>query len=102
MQDMLNNLVYWKLAFFKYFSGLTKIGLITFLSATTGVHWDKLGGFEHFVIVAGAIVAMLTYTEGFLDQTAQKLAAGKPPIGTNGTGNTEHFTNPDVPPSPKP
>lgn len=98
---MLNNLIYWKLAVFKYFSGVTKIGAMAFMGGTAEHVNPKVQ------LYLAAYVAMMTFTEGFLDQTAAKLASGKPPVGTNGSGNTEHFVNPtppppNVPPSPKP
>lgn len=94
MNQAVNNLIYWKLAIFKFLSGLTKVGLLGFVASTTAVTWQNLGGWERFFILASVGCQMLTFAEGFVDQTASRLFAGKPPIGTNGTGHTEQITKP--------
>lgn len=83
----MSNRALWWLAAFKYFSGVTKVGCMGFLAGTVNM------GLKPWVLVTiSAYVSMMTFTEGFLDQTAAKIAAGKPPIGTNGSGHTQHLT----------
>jgi hypothetical protein len=89
MSDLLHSVVLWRLAIFKYVSGVTKIGAMAFLGGTATMRLDP-----RIQIYLAAYVAMMTFTEGFIDTTSARLAAGKPPIGTNGTGNTETITKP--------
>lgn len=84
-----NNKLIWKLAWFKGINGLLQIGAMAFLGSTAATHWEDLHPFEKFTILLAAYVQMSKYVEAFLDTTASKLLSGKPPIGTNGTGNTE-------------
>ena len=88
----MNNKALWALAIFNLFSKVAKVGIFAFLGATAAATWSNLSSFEKFCIILATGGQMLTVIEAFTDQTAARLAAGKPPIGTNGSGNTEHFT----------
>jgi hypothetical protein len=96
VSEFIQTAVYWKLAIFKFLSGISKIGLLAFIAAMTAKNWYLLTGFDRFVIIASAIIQMLTYAEGFFDQVVNRLMAGKPPIGTNGNGGTDHYTQPPI------
>jgi hypothetical protein len=87
----MNSKALWSLAIFNLFSKMVKTGIFAFLGATAALKWSELDGFAKVCIFLAAGGQMLTVIEAFTDQTAARLAAGKPPIGTNGSGNTEHF-----------
>lgn len=93
MTDLIRNVILWRLAIFSYFSGVTKVGAMAFLGGTATMHLDP-----RIQIYLAAYVTMMTFTEGFINTTSAKLAAGKPPIGTNGTGNTETFIKSEIKP----
>lgn len=88
----------WRLAWFKFINGVLQIGAMAFLSSTAAVNWENLRQFERFIILLAAYVQVSKYTEAFLDTTAAKLISGKPPIGTNGSGNTDIITKEGTPP----
>lgn len=83
--------IYWRLAILKLVNGSLMMGLMAFISGTTAVDWNNLSGFERLIIIGAAYVAVSKYIDAYFDQMASRLLAGKPPIGTNGTGNTEQI-----------
>lgn len=83
--------VLWALAIFNLISKVAKVGIFAFLGATAAATWDQMSSFERFCILLATAGQMLTVVEAFTDSTAAKLAAGKPPIGTNGSGHTQSF-----------
>lgn len=83
------------MAIFKYTSGVLKVGAMAFIAGTSTMHLDPRA-----LVAISTGVAMLTFTEGFLDQVVSRLQAGKPPIGANGnggSGHTEFVTKATVP-----
>lgn len=75
--NLWGNAVYWKLAIWKFFNGMLKVGLCSFLSGTAAQSWDTLNPGERIVVIISAIISMQTFIDGFLDQTLTKLEGKK-------------------------
>lgn len=88
--------ILWALSIFKFISGNGKVWILAFIGATSSIKWNDIDGFTKLCIILIASAQALTHAEAFFDQTAARLAAGKPPIGTNGTDNTKHFMKEQV------
>ena len=84
------------LAIYKLVNGTAKVGILAFLAATVSVRWSGLDGFEKLCIILAAVAQMQTYIEAQLESIAAKIVAGKPLIGTNGTGQTQFITKDQV------
>jgi hypothetical protein len=85
--NLWENTIYWKLAIWKFFNGVLKVGLCSFLSGTAAQSWDTLNPGERIVVIISAIISMQTFIDGFLDQTLTKLEGKKdlsspPPLPT--------------------
>lgn len=89
---MINKTLY-ALAAWKYLNGAFKIVSMGALAAFSTKWWTQMTPGERALVIIALSVQLGTFTDSFIDTTAAKIAAGKPPIGTNGTGHTETFTS---------
>lgn len=79
-----NGFMYWKMVYWKLAVKSIRVGLVTVYGAANSVNWGSLSGYEKFVIIASAIVAILDVWDSFFDSTISQLKAGQP-----SSGNTE-------------
>ena len=75
---MAARLNYWKLAIWKGFSG----SLIVILGGlpTIILNWTDMSGGGQCVAIIGLVVSTVKFLDGFMDQTASRLAQGRPLI----------------------
>lgn len=73
--NLWQHLSYWKLVYWKLGVKSVRVGLVTLYTASNSVHWASLSGYERFVIIAGASVAVLDVWDSFFDQTLGQLKA---------------------------
>ncbi len=95
---MAQQLLYWKLAIWKAVSG----SLLVLLggSGSLVLNWDTMTLGGRIVAASGLAVGVLKFLDGFLDQTASRLAAGKPLVPIPGiNGGTEFVVKPKEEPS---
>ena len=91
------NKALWLLAGWKYLNGAFKILAMGAMTAFAQKWWSQMTPGERATVIIALAVQLGTFTDSFIDTTAAKIAAGKPPVGTNGTGHTELFTKPPEP-----
>lgn len=97
MKSAWDTMILWKLALFKGTNGIIKAAIAAFIAGTAVTTWADMNTGAKQQLVAGMILAVAIFLDGFLDQTASKIAAGKPPIGTNGSGNTQTWHKEEPP-----
>jgi hypothetical protein len=98
---MAQRLNYWRLAIWKGITG----SLVVILGATPSVvlNWDTMTTSGRTVAVSGLLLAWIKYLDGFTDQTASRLAAGKPAVSlppVESSGHTEVILKPTEHPKP--
>lgn len=92
-------LLYWKLAIWKAFSGCFLLGAAGYMAFLTQIDWMPKEQKLWHSFVVGTLIAMTKFLDGFLDQTASRLIAGKPLIqlpGQNGNSHTEVTTHTEM------
>lgn len=88
MNEAFKNLLYWRLAFLKWFINASKMAVAAYVAGVAAKAWTDMNWDARGLVLCAMYVAVATYTDGFFDQTVSRLQSGKPPVGTNGT---EHF-----------
>lgn len=87
METVKKVLIY-KLALFKGTNGTIKAGIATFIAGTAGMSFGEMSHAARVQLIAGIILAICIYLDGFIDQTATRLVKGKLPIGDD-DGNSK-------------
>ncbi len=74
----IKDLMYWRLAIWKFLNGTLKVGIAAFIGGTAAQTWDTMNPSEKTLVILSAILAMQTFIDGFLDQTLAQLKGDKP------------------------
>lgn len=77
MPNLIDKVVYWRLALWKLFNGSLVIGITIFIAGTANVDWVTMTGSQKMLIFLAAIVAMLKNADSFLSDTMNNLRQGK-------------------------
>ncbi len=69
------------MVWFKLFVGAAKAGIATYIAGVAANTWTQMNTDAHILVILTMILSVLTFVDGFVDQTASRLAKGKLPIG---------------------
>ncbi len=83
MSEAWKNLVYYKLAIWKLSYGAFAV-LVGAIPATL-MNWYVMNAIEKTIAISGLTLTVLKFVDGFIDQTASRLIAGKPPVSLGDT-----------------
>ncbi len=83
MSQTINNIIYYKLAIWKLCYGSFAV-LVGAIPATI-LNWYVMNTMEKSIAVGGLALAVLKFVDGFIDQTASRLLAGKPIVSLGDT-----------------
>lgn len=100
--ETVKKIIFYKLAIFKGVIGTLKAGIAAYIAGVAANTWTQMTTDAHILIMLSMFLSMITYLDGYVDQTASKLAKGKLPIGDDfdtqhyvkGSNETKISTNP--------
>src|SRR5690242_5102672 len=98
--ETIKKVVFYKLAWFKGSVGFQKAVLATYIAGVAANNWTSMTVDARILIIISMYLSGLNYLDGYLDQTASRLAKGKLPIGDDDSGNTKHYTKDETTKTP--
>lgn len=78
-KDLFASAIYWRLFIWKAANGCLKVGIATFIGATTAQNWSAMTPFQHVVIILTSVLAITTFLDGLIDQTIGLIKSGGKP-----------------------
>ncbi len=70
-----------RMVWFKLSVGALKVGIATYVGGVAANTWTQMNADAHILLILMMILSVVTYIDGFIDQTVSRIAKGKLPLG---------------------